>query len=199
MRINRSELPQEFTELFTKTIGMKENEFTHFLSHFYTQYLPKRFFYLSAGQITRQKAYIKRGCTRTFTLGDHGSEHILFFAFEDWWIGDFESYHTGNPGVQFIQAIEDCELLCISKAAWEQLEKEIPSLRHWFEIKHRKHLYSTMNMLYEVKLLSPEQRYLKLIDRRPDIFQRIPLHYIAQYLDIEPPSLSRMRKRLSGK
>ncbi len=199
MDVNRSEISPPFIDLFIQTIGLSTDEFEYLLSHFRKEYLPKRFFYLSAGQVTRQKAYIMKGCTRTFTIDDNAREHIMFFAFEDWWIGDFESYHTGKPGLQFVQAIEDCELLCVAKTDFDKLEKELPPLQQWYEVKQKKHFYSTIQRLYDVKLLSPEQRYLNLIKKHPQIFQRIPLQFIAQYLDIEPPSLSRLRKRLSQK
>ena len=56
-----------------------------------------------------------------------------------------------------------------------------------------------MNRLFEVKSSSVEDRYLNLIKKQPDVFQRVPLQYIAAYLDIEPQSLSRLRKRLLHK
>jgi CRP-like cAMP-binding protein len=169
------------------------------LGHFYTKYLPKRFNYLSEGQVTRCKTYIKKGCTRSFTVDEKGREHILFLGFEDWWVGDIESYHTQQPGVQYVQAIEDCELLCIAKTDFDRLEKEIPKLFQWYEVKHKRHLFAMMQRLQEIKTQTPEQRYLALLQKHPNIFQRVPLQYIAQYLDIEPPSLSRLRKRLSEK
>lgn len=199
MEIHLSDLPQEFIDLFTKTLELNEAEFGVLLSHFNRTYLPKRFYYLKEGQITKQKAYIVKGCTRSYTLDSKGGEHILFFAFEDWWIGDFHSYNTGLPGNQYVQAIEDCELLCISKTDFDRLEVEIPKLFQWYEVKQKRMLYSMMQRLTEVKTLTPEERYLNLLKKHPHIFQRVPLQYIASYLDIEPPSLSRLRKRLSGK
>jgi hypothetical protein len=68
-----------------------------------------------------------------------------------------------------------------------------------FEQKEQKSSFAHLHRLQEVKCLSAEERYLDLIQKHPQIFQRIPLQYIAMYLDIEPPSLSRLRKRLSGK
>jgi CRP-like cAMP-binding protein len=46
---------------------------------------------------------------------------------------------------------------------------------------------------------SPEQRYLKLLNTRPDLFQRIPQYQLASYLGVKPESLSRIRKRLNQK
>ena len=198
MELYRSELSQQFVDTFKNT-GFTDEEFSIAISYFRREYIPKKAFYLRAGQVTKQKAYINKGSTRTFTMDDKGREHILFFAFEDWWIGDYQSYHTQQSGFQYIQAMEDCELLCITRTDLEKLSDEIPKIKKLFEEKQQNMVYATMHRLNEVKSLSPEERYLNLIQKHPQIFQRIPLQYIAAYLDIEPPSLSRLRKRLLEK
>jgi CRP-like cAMP-binding protein len=199
MDINRSDLSQKFIDLFIGTLKFTEEEFELILSHFRLELIPRNFFYLKAGNTSKQKAYINKGSTRTFTVDAKGREHILFFSFEDWWIADFESYYTQQPAKQYIQAMEDCELLCISKCDLDKLEGRIPKLKALFEEKKQKMIFATMTNLTDVKSLTPEERYLNLVKKHPHIFQRIPLQYIASYLDIEPPSLSRLRRRLSKK
>ncbi len=199
MEINRSDLSQKFIDLFARTLKFTEEEFELLLSHFRLELIPRNFFYLKAGNTSKQKAYINKGSTRTFTVDAKAREHILFFSFEDWWIADFESYYTQQPAKQYIQAMEDCELLCISKSDLDKLEDQIPKLKALFEEKRQKMIFATMTNLNEVKSLTPEERYLNLVKKHPHIFQRIPLQYIASYLDIEPPSLSRLRSRLSKK
>ena len=199
MQIYRSEVSQQFVDLFIKRMEFTEEEFALLLSHFRREYIPRKFFYLKAGQVSRQRAYINKGSTRTFTVDEKGGEHILFFAFEDWWVGDLESYYNQQPASLNIQAMEDTELLVLAKTDLERLSNEIPKLKKMFEQKEQRSSFANMRRLQEVKTLSAEERYLNLIQRFPEIFQRIPLQYIAMYLDIEPPSLSRLRKRLSGK
>jgi len=199
MDINRSDLSQKFIDLFVGTLKFTEEEFELMLSHFRLELIPRNFFYLKAGNISKRKAYINKGSTRTFTVDAKAREHILFFSFEDWWIADFESYYTQQPAKQYIQAMEDCELLCIPKYDLDKLEDHIPKLKALFEEKRQKMIFATMTNLNEVKSLTPEERYLNLVKKHPHIFQRIPLQYIASYLDIEPPSLSRLRSRISKK
>ncbi|HVS91550.1 MAG TPA: Crp/Fnr family transcriptional regulator [Mucilaginibacter sp.] len=199
MQLYRSEPSQQFIDIFTKQAGLSEEEFNLLLSHFKREYIPRKYFYLKAGQVCNQKAYINKGSARIYTLDENGSEHIIFFAFEDWWLGDLESYHTQQPGKLYIQAMEDCELLCISKTDFDQLQFQIPALKDWDVAKKAKSHFATIKRLMDVKTFSSEERYLQLLEKHPQIFQRIPLQYIASYLDIEPPSLSRMRKRLLGK
>ena len=199
MEINRSELSQKFIDLFVGTLKFSDEELDLLLSRFRLELVPQKCFFKKGGQISKQKAYINRGSTRTFTVDAKGHEHILFFSFEDWWIADFESYYTQQPGKQYIQAMEDCELLCISKPDLDNLSEQMPRLKELFEQKRQNMIIATMNNLNEVKTLSAEERYLTLIQKHPQIFQRIPLHYIASFLDIEAPSLSRLRSRLSKK
>jgi len=51
----------------------------------------------------------------------------------------------------------------------------------------------------EFKISSPEQRYLNLLQSRPDLIQRVPQHQLASFLGIKPQSLSRLRARIFGK
>lgn len=199
MEISRSELSQKFIDLFVGTLNFSEEELESILSHFKLELIPRNFYFLKAGSTSKQKAYINKGSTRTFTIDAKGHEHIIFFSFEDWWIADFESYCTQQPAKQYIQAMEDCELLCVSKCELDKLEGQFSKLKNLFEEKRQKMIFATMNNLNEVKSLTPEERYLNLIKKYPHIFQRIPLQYIASFLDIEPPSLSRLRSRLLKK
>lgn len=83
MEINRSELSQKFIDLFLGTLKFTEEEFESMLSYFKLELIPRNFFYLKAGNVSKQKAYINKGSTRTFTIDAKGHEHILFFSFED--------------------------------------------------------------------------------------------------------------------
>jgi CRP-like cAMP-binding protein len=178
---------------------MTEEEFSTVLSFFRREYIPRKFFFLKAGQVAKYKAYINKGSVRNFTTDEKGGEHILYFSFEDWWIGDLESFYNQQPATINVQAMEDCEILCLPKTDLEKLGEQIPKLKQLFVEKEKRSMFSHIQRLQEVKTLSAEDRYLNLINKHPEIFQRIPLQYIAMYLDIEPQSLSRLRKRLISK
>lgn len=47
--------------------------------------------------------------------------------------------------------------------------------------------------------MNPEERYISLIENRPDLIQRVPQYQIATYLGLTPQSLCRIRKRLFEK
>jgi len=186
-----------FSELFKKTFGLDNNEYEYLLSHFVHIELKKGGYYHRAGRISYSKAYINKGCTRTFVKNQDGKESILFFSFEDWWLCDFASFNSGNSGTFNTEALEDCELLEITKDHWNMLRREVPKLELWYTIKGPKSAGALLDRLSEEKLFSAEERYLSLLKNKPYILQRVPLQYIAAYLNIEPQSLSRMRSRLA--
>lgn len=198
MSIESNIVDPKFTTLFRDTFGMDEDEFTILLSYFEVRIIPKKEFYLRPGKACRHKAYVNKGCLRNYVIDDQGHERVLFFPMEDWWVADIESYYSGEPATNFIQAIEDCELLEISKENFRLLENKIPKLSQWYSVKMTRRATTVNRRMEEMKTMSPKERYLELLKTRPDIFQRIPLQYIASYLNIEPQSLSRLRKQLSG-
>ena len=199
MEIERSKLHPKFIELFTGTFGFTEEEFMSFISGFRVQEVCKKELYLRAGEISNAKAYINRGCARNYIVDEKGHERIVSFAFEDSWLADFESYYSGKPASTYVQMLEDSELLIISKEKFQKLEEEIPKLRQWYTVKITRHASALARGIEELRTLTPEERYLNMLRDQPMVLQRVPLHYVAAFLNIEPQSLSRMRSRLTTK
>jgi CRP-like cAMP-binding protein len=188
-----------FTALFRDTFGLDEKEFELVLSCFAAKKVSKKEFYFKAGVVCSHKAYINKGCMRTFVMDEKGHERTLQLAVEDWWVGDLDSIYSGEVGTNYIQAIEDCELLEISMENFRSLESKIPKLKQWYTLKLARRTIKSIKGMVEMKALSPQERYLNLLKERPEIFQRFPLQDIASYLNVEPQSLSRLRKRLTQK
>jgi len=199
MDIELKSINLKFIELFRQTFGFTEEEFALLLSCFTLKTVNKKDYYLRAGECCASKAYLNKGCTRNFVVDEQGHERILVFAFEDWWLGDFDSYYSGKPATTHIQMLEDSEVLVISKESFLKLEGEIPKLKQWYTHKVLRSASASMNRIVEMKTLTAEDRYLNLLEKQPHIFQRIPLQYIASFLNIEPQSLSRMRSRLTNR
>ena len=169
------------------------------LSYFNKRDIKRKEFFLREGDVCRTKGYINKGCFRRFTIDDHGKEIIINFAIEEWWIGDLESYNTNRPTIYYVQALEDSEVLCISRENHVRLCEVMPKYQVFHERKKESSHYATLKRLTLFQSETPEEKYLSLMQKYPQLFQRVPLHYIASYLGIEPESLSRLRKRLSLK
>lgn len=194
----KSHIPDpRFTHLFKGTFGLDEQEFEYVLSCFNLKTIGKKEYYFKAGVVCCHKAYVNKGCLRTYVIDEKGHERVVQLALEDWWVGDLDSVYSGEIGTNFVQTVEDCELLEISIEDFKSLENKIPKLKQWYTVKLARKTIQSMKGMVEMKALSPQERYLNLMKNRPEVFQRFPLQYIASFLNIEPQSLSRLRNRLS--
>jgi CRP/FNR family transcriptional regulator, anaerobic regulatory protein len=149
MDIELKNINPKFIELFRQTFGFTEEEFASFLSCFTVKTIPKKDYYLRPGECCHSKAYLNKGCTRNFVVDEQGHERILLFAFEDWWLGDFESYYSGTPATTYIQMLEDSEVLIISKESFLKSEQEIPKLKQWYTYKMPRSASASMNRIVE--------------------------------------------------
>ena len=159
----------------------------------------KKDFFVQEGEIALFKGFLLSGCVRVFYTDQNTKENIIYFAFEGSWLGDIESYHLHKPSRVSIQAIENCEILAYSKNTFKILSKEIKQLEHWYKFSAIKMYSQMLDRLIESKIRNTEDKYHYLLTEYPEIFQRVPLQYIADYLEITPQSLSRLRKRLLKK
>ena len=174
-------------------------ELAEFLQCWEARRIKKKEYYLRPGDVCRATAYVNKGCFRRFEIGENNKENILNFALEDWWIGDLESFWNQTPGRFYIQALEDSELLLISREEFNRACERYPKYKAFHEEKmHRSH-FATLKRMTVATSGSAEEKYLLLAKEQPQLFQRVPLHYIASYLGIEPESLSRLRRKLAGK
>lgn len=150
------------------------------------------------GQTCRAVAFIAQGSLRYYYLTD-GSEQTGQFFFENGWYTDYLSFLSGKPSEQYIQAMEATELYLMSKTDLYALYDEFPRLERFGRIMaENAYLGSRINH-HKMLTMSPEERYLKLVQERPLVMERVPLKYVASYLGIQPESLSRIRKRLYDK
>jgi CRP-like cAMP-binding protein len=177
--------------------GFSPDEYEFYCQHLKKRIVGKKEHYLQAGEISRATAYVNSGCLRQYILGEHAKEIIIQFALEDYWIGDLESFHFEKPSIFYIQALEDSELMLLSRENFLRVCEQLPKYKTFHDGKVQRNHFATLKRLSIAKRGTPEEKYLLLMKEQPQLFQRIPLHYIASYLSIEPESLSRLRKRLT--
>lgn len=177
-------------------ISLTEEEFNYCKSLFKPKKLRKRQYFLQEGDVCKYQAFIEKGILRSYTIDEKGSEHILQFATEGWWMADLSSYVTGESSLFNIQTIEASELLLISKPSWDELMLSIPKFEHYFRILIQNHLVATQKRLLESFSETAEEKYLRFLQQFPGCEQRVPLHMIASYLGIKRETLSRLRKQI---
>lgn len=182
---------------FNAIISLTEEEFNYCRSSFVPKKLRKRQYLLQAGDVCRYQAFVAKGMLRSYTTDEKGAEHILQFASEGWWIADLSSHLTGEPSLFNIEALEEAELLLLSKPHWEQLMQTVPKLEHYFRILIQNHLIATQKRLMQSLTETAEEKYVQFTHTYPECLQRVPLHMIASYLGVSRETLSRLRKNMA--
>jgi len=178
-------------------VTINEKEFTYFKSLFIPKNVRKRQYLLQEGNVCPYQVFVEKGILRSYTIDEKGNEHILQFASEGWWMADLSSYLTSEPSLLNIDALEDAELLLLSKPLWEQAMKEIPALEHYFRIIIQNHLVATQKRLLQSLAETAEEKYNRFLITYPECVQRVPQHMIASYLGVTRETLSRVRKQLA--
>jgi CRP-like cAMP-binding protein len=181
----------------SRRITLTEAEFTHFTTFLHHKTYKKKEFMLKAGEVSRHLAFVNQGCFRTYSIDKTGEEHILQFSLEDWWVGDAYSALTQKPSIYFIEALEDSDIYFIDYQHIEQMYAEIPKFERFFRILSQNRFIALEERINGELSASAEERYLNLLNRYPTLPQRVPQQYIASFLGIQPPSLSRIRKNLA--
>lgn len=143
-------------------------------------------------------AYIvQKGILREFINID-GKEITFWFAKEGDIITSTYGYFYNKKGYENFQALEDVNLLRIDIPGMHKLYQELIDVSNWSRIITEKEGILSEERHLDYILLTPEERYLKLINTQPELFQRVKLKEVASYIGISPVSLSRIRARISS-
>ena len=178
-------------------IRLTEDEKAQVKTFFLPKKLRRKQYLLQEGDPCKYVAFVEKGMLRSYTIDDKGLEHIMQFAFEGWWIADQYSFLTGEPSLYNIDALEDCELLLLSRDAEEEMMEKIPRMERFFRILLQNNLIAMQRRIISSLSRTAEEKYKELIVSCPTIPQRVPQHMMASYLGITPETLSRIRKQIS--
>ena len=183
---------------FDEKVLLTEDEKALCKTFFLPKKLRKRQYLLQEGDVCKYIAFVEKGMLRSYSVDDKGVEHIIQFAFEGWWISDQYSFLTAEASAYNIDALEDCELLLLSRTAEEQLLERIPKMERYFRILLQNNLIATQRRLASSLSHTAEEKYNELIQSCPTIPQRVPQHMMASYLGITPETLSRIRRKVAS-
>ena len=185
---------------FDEKINLTQEEKQLSRGFFTSKKLRKRQYLLQEGDVCKHIAFVEKGLLRSYAVDDKGNEHIAQFAFEGWWISDQYSFLTGEPSEYNIEAMEDCELLLLTKQAEEEMLEKIPKLERFFRLLLQSNLIATQKRLVSSLSQTAEERYNEFISACPTTLpRRIPQHMLASYLGVTPETISRIRKQMSSK
>jgi CRP-like cAMP-binding protein len=177
-------------------VALTPEIFDTFKHRFVLKKLKKRQYFLQQEDVARYLGFVNSGALRLFTIDERGNDISVQFALEGWWITDNYSFFNSLPTQYNIEALEDCEVLVISKQDYDELLAGFPVFETYHRILLQNYYVTSQRRIIGFLSQSAEEKYLTLAKTYPGFLQRIPQHMIASYLGVTPETLSRVRKQL---
>ena len=177
-------------------LPIDEESWAMLLPHLKSQQMECGDFLCRSGEICKSIAFIQSGSMRAYYTSDDLLETNLLLCSQNEFICDYESFITQSPAKYNVEAIERTNVIVLSKSVLDALYAES---FYWncFGRKVAEGIYlSSKARAEELLFYGPEERYLRLMRKHPEYFQKYALKHLAGYLGIAPQSLSRIRARL---
>lgn len=188
-----------FRQQMDTFVTFTDAEWALFAQQLYQRDLRKRETLVASGQVCSEICFILSGSFRFFFTKD-GTEISNYFCFQGELVSSYQSFLKRAPSFPAIQALEAATLLCFSHAGLQELLQNplvAPKMERFGRMVAEYLVCCYEERMVSFITLNPEERYRQLLEKQPDLLQRIPQHYVANYLGITPVSLSRIRKRLA--
>jgi CRP-like cAMP-binding protein len=189
---------QIFRKQLESFVVFTDDEWKIFCDHLYPRSIKKRRKFVTEGKICSEVGFILNGSFRFYFVKD-GMEISNYFCFQNEFISSYSSFLKREPGLINIEAMEDSLIICFSHQSIQQLLKDDRMVLKMERFGRK--IAEYLICCYEERVVSfvtqtPEARYRLLLENGDGLLQRIPQHYLANYLGITPVSLSRIRKRI---
>ncbi|HAN79737.1 MAG TPA: cyclic nucleotide-binding protein [Bacteroidales bacterium] len=156
--------------------------------------IKKNDFLLKNGKCCDKLSFVQSGLLRMFIATDK-KEVTQWISTKGYFSTDLASFVFDTPSRLSIQALVDSEVYSISKedykrigvlvTKWHELEK-LFIVRCFIMLEER--IFSHLSM-------TADERYKLFFDNNKELFNQVPLQYIASMLGMTPETFSRIRKK----
>jgi len=184
---------RELLKNIQKRISLTQSEEEAFCSLLTHKKIQKKEFLLQEAEVCTFSAFVIKGCLKSYSIDKNGFEHILQFAPVDWWITDMVSLISEEPGHLYIDAVEDSEVLILTKENQNSLYGEIPKFERYFRIILENSLVANRQRVMDNLELTAKERYAKFCKTYPTLINTLPQKLIAAYIGVKPEFFSKMK------
>jgi len=182
----------------SQTVQLLETELDLIDKYFEEKTLKKKEFLLQDNKICNFIAFIAYGTIRHFHIKD-GVEKTCDISFDNSWVTDFQSFTYDTVGKMNLQTMENTTVFLIRKQNLFKLYQECSKYETFGRMMAEQVAIRATDIAMSLSSDKPEERFQNLLKKQPDLFQRVPQKYIANFLGVSPESLSRIRNRIFQK
>ena len=137
--------------------------------------------------------FVIKGAVRSYYLKD-GIEVNTWFALENDMVGSLQNFND-KPSRETIELVENCTLIAINIKKIKPLIFSNIQIANFVNTIIEEYALFLEDKFYFSQMANSIDKYLTLLDKEPQILQRIPLTYIASFLGITRETLSRLRAK----
>lgn len=167
-------------------------EFDYIKTFFTLKRVKKHQYLIQEGEPANFEYLIVSGIFRMFYLDHEGKEHIVQFGGENWWMSDYQAYFNGQKASLHMTCMEDAEVFLLTLEGREKLSTDLHQMEHFFRVKLTKGYVAQQRRIISLLSSTPQQRYEEFGQLYPNLMQKIPKKYIAEYLGVSRETLSRL-------
>lgn len=186
-----SELKQYIRSYF----GIDSTELEKIQDLFKPTHLNKGEFFTEAGKFCNKFSFIKSGYLRIYRYSD-GNDVTQWISAPGSFVTDLSSLVFDTPSRWNIQALKDCELYTISKSEYQKIGKIVSNWDELEKLFLSKCFITLEDRVFTFLSMTAEERYNHLFEYDKELFNQIPLHFIASMLGMTPETLSRIRRKV---
>jgi CRP-like cAMP-binding protein len=176
--------------------NLSEEQIRSILSCFKSIDVKKNSLLLEPNNVANRLFFIQRGCLRLYYVSDDKNVLTRFMAFENTFLTSIVSFISREPSTEYIQAVEDSELLVISFDKFTHLRNTIPEWDKMYIHILEYGLTVINSKLSSLLTQNGTERYLSLLKNNPELVQRLSNSNLAAYLNISPETLSRLKSKI---
>lgn len=185
---------------FNQFAGLTPEEFSLSDGSWQIEHYKKWDYFNEYRNVCKYLGFVLEGVFRSYIIDEKtGEEKNVFLYSGNQFVVSFKSFIHQTPCDYHTQAMTDSRVLCIHINDLQKLYKQSHAWERFGRLLAQEAFNVTIDRTESFLFKSPEERYLDLVKSHPQIFNNIPLYHISSYLGIQGPSLSRIRKRISGK
>ena len=190
---------ENFSKYIQQLFGIQDQQVSVCENLIKLKKVPKGRVLVRAGEINKELYFVEQGLLRQYFTDKNGKEHVLYFAPENWLLGDRNSSYFSVPTDFTIEAVEDTVVVILEPEFFINLSKEYKDAIEKSEFLLHRHIRQLQKRVSQLLGATTEERYLDFITTYPNLMMRVPQWMIASYLGITPESLSRVRRELAKK
>jgi CRP-like cAMP-binding protein len=184
----------ELEKYIQSYFGVANDELEKITSLFKEQELKKGDYFLKTGRICNQLSFVKSGLMRIYVTTEN-KEVTQWICTQGYFVTDLSSLVFDTPARWNIQALTDVELYTINKDDYNKIGKLIPQWHQLEKLFIAKCFTILEDRVFTHLSMTAEERYHQLFNFNKELFNQVPLQYLASMLGMTAETFSRIRKK----